>query len=241
MKFIEYITHMGSDLMVVDAARVSFDKKSEWQTLPRCDDIDCGYPDEKELKHQDVKLINYLAKHKHTSPFRHPQLQIRVNAPIFIARQLHKHIIGMQISLEDLAHNEISRRYVDSEPEFFIPSEWRGRPEGSIKQGSSDEVIKNIDSVTSHEFYFEHIAYCKNTYLAMLEAGVAPEQARMVLPQSMMTSWIWTGSLEAMLHLYELRHSSHAQKEVQVMAEQLGEILKQHWPVSFEAWMNRNE
>lgn len=218
---VEYITHMGDDLMVVDTARVSFNKKSEWKW--ESDDTSIrGII--KVLSDKDTKLINYLAKNNHWSPFSHPQIQVRVTAPIFIANQLKRSVVGLSI-------NEVSRRYVDDEPTFYIPDKWRGRPPGSIKQGSSDEVIKD-----QHEFYFELLAYAKNTYNELLVNGVAPEMARMVLPQSMNTSWIWTGSLLAFIRIYKQRIDSHSQLESQMIAKQLGEILEKHFPVSFKAW-----
>jgi thymidylate synthase (FAD) len=210
---VEHITHMGDDLMVVNAARVSFDKQS-------------SYSEDMKLSEADTKLIAYLAKNGHWSPFSHPQLQVRVTVPIFIANQLKRSVVGFSI-------NEVSRRYVDDEPTFYIPDEWRGRPPKSIKQGSSDEVITDI-----HEPYFELLAQAKNLYSNMLEAGVAPEMARMVLPQSMNTSWIWTGSLAAFCRVYKQRIDAHSQKESQIIAAQLGDILKAYFPVSFEALMN---
>lgn len=205
---VEYITHMGSDLMVVNAARVSFGKHSD------------------ELYESDVKLIKYLAKHGHWSPFSHPQIQVRVTAPIFIANQLKRSVVGFSL-------NEVSRRYVDDKFTFYSPHQWRGRPSKSIKQGSSDGVIPNQD-----ERYFELLTHAQNVYQDMIEDGVAPEMARMVLPQSMNTAWIWTGSLAAFCRVYKQRIDSHSQKESQIIAAQIGDILKQYFPVSFEALTN---
>lgn len=231
---VEYITHMGDDLMVVDAARVSFDKKSQW---------DPQYADDGEYLHarlsdKDTKLVHYLAKHNHFSPFTHPQIQVRVTAPIFIANQLKRHQVGLSI-------NEVSRRYVDDEPTFYIPKKWRGRPPGSIKQGSSDEEITEMytsaaDGTKPVAYMYE--AFLKDItlfYTELLKAGIAPEMARMVLPQSMTTSWIWTGSLLAFIRIYNQRIDSHSQLESQMIAKQLGEILETHFPVSFEAWTEK--
>jgi len=170
---IELIDYMGSDLSTVNSARVSFDKHHE------------------TIEKNDVGLIKYLAEHKHMTPFRHNQIQLRCHAPIFLARQLGKHQAG-------LSWNEVSRRYVDSAPEFYVPDEWRGRPNGSIKQGSSST---HEDSKDWSEAYLEHIVKeCVEFYEAMIKDNVAPEMARMVLPQSMMTSWWWSGNLLAFAH-----------------------------------------
>lgn len=220
---IEYVTHMGDDLMVVDAARVSFDKQSQLQA-----DLDADGAVSYSLSEKDTKLIKYLANHGHISPFFHPQLQVRVTAPIFIANQLKRHQVG-------LALNEVSRRYVDDAPEFFMPDKWRGRPPGSIKQGSSDEAISKVGNILVTDAVTGLNNHARDIYNSMLHAGVAPEMARMVLPQSMYTSWIWTGSLAAFVRVYTQRIDPHAQKEVQEMAQQLGEILERYWPVSFAA------
>ena len=184
---VNLIDHMGSDLTVVNAARVSFDKTST------------------ELSHADIKLIYFLAKHQHWSPFSHAFLQFRIKAPIFVARQLGKHQVG-------LSWNEISRRYVDYEPEFYVPSKWRLRAD-NIKQGSSSEEIEyNITST---------MQYVQQTYDNLLREGVAPEMARMVLPQNMMTEWYWSGSLYAFARVCQLRLDSTAEVEVQEVARQL--------------------
>lgn len=204
---ISLVDSMGSDLSVVNAARVSFDKVSE------------------EFDGKDEKLVQYLAKHKHMTPFRHNAIQIRCKAPIFIARQLGKHQAG-------LSWNEVSRRYVDSEPDFFVPEAWRKRPGKSIKQGSTGVVQpQNIHRLAYHENMEASIIY----YNKLLEAGVAPEMARMVLPQSMLTEWYWTGNLLSFMHVYNERVEEGAQLEAQAFGHELGAILKELFPVSFEA------
>jgi thymidylate synthase (FAD) len=223
---IELIDHMGTDLSTVNSARVSFDKESEF---------DADAEEYGVLKESDEKLINYLAKHKHMTPFRHNQIQIRCHAPIFLARQLGKHQAG-------LSWNEVSRRYVDSEPEFFIPDEWRGRPGGSIKQGS-DGVVNALEfnsggSQSSKSFYQSYITRALGSYQFMLDNGVAPEMARMVLPQSMMTSWYWTGNLLAFAHVYKERISEGAQLEAQWFAEELDSVIRPLFPVSWSALVN---
>ena len=217
-----YVDHMGSDLSVVNAARVSFGKKSEW--------VYCGQSDgrDKGLAERDSKLINYLAKHKHLSPFNHTFITFHVKAPVFVARQLVKH--------EYMPWNEISRRYVDDEPEFYIPDEWRGRS-ADKKQGSEGEVKLGTldDAIVSDS---PHEALC--AYNSLLDAGVAPEQARMVLPQSTMTEWYWSGTLGAFAKMCKLRCASDTQYETRLVADPISEKLGQLYPVSFKALMEEN-
>jgi thymidylate synthase (FAD) len=219
---VELIDHMGSDLSVVNSARVSFDKE-----------VDC-------VEAKDEKLIKYLADHKHMTPFRHNQIQIRCHAPIFLARQLGKHQAG-------LSWNEVSRRYVDSEPEFYIPDEWRGRPDGSIKQGSSgvvNDLLFEFD-VCDHKIpslaYRELVGYCSTVYKVMVNSDISPEMARMVLPQSMMTSWYWTGNLLAFSHVYKERIAEGAQLEAQYFAKELDKIIRPLFPVSWAALVGDNK
>lgn len=211
---VEYIDHMGNDLSVVDAARVSFDKESQpvWRD------------NRLVISERDKKLLAYLAKHNHWSPFAHITLSVRVTAPIFVARQLAKHQVG-------LAWNEVSRRYVDSEPEFYVPDGWRKRAD-NVKQGSSNEMV---NSEWDHRHLYEHQL---DVYKRMLEMGVCPEQARMVLPQSMMTSWVWTGSLYAFTRVCKLRLDAHTQRETQKIAKKLAAICEKTFPESWNALMN---
>lgn len=212
---VTLIDHMGSDLSVVNAARVSFDKESCWKEY-----------EEGELYEADTKLIAYLAKHNHWSPFAHCFASFRIKAPIFVARQLVKHQVG-------LAWNEVSRRYVDSEPEFFFPDVWRGRPEGSIKQGSSGGIVENEQAL---EWAQDAVQECLNSYASLLgELGVAPEQARMILPQNTMTEWIWSGSLMAFARVCKLRLDSHAQAETHDVAVLIDAEMAKLFPVSWEA------
>lgn len=221
---VEYVDHMGDDLSVVDAARVSFAKQSEWVWLR---EVDGDGEQIKALSEQDQKLINYLAKHNHWSPFAHTSISFRVKAPIFVARQLVKHQIG-------LVWNEVSRRYVDDEPEFYFPKVWRGRPVNA-KQGSSGEV-ENEAHIT--QGVMDTVEQCLSDYLGMIELGVAPEQARMVLPQNTMTEWIWTGSLMAFARVCKLRLDSHAQQETQEVAGGIADHCRNLFPVSWQALMN---
>ena len=205
---VELIDHMGSDASVVNAARVSFGKRI------------------KEMSEGDTKLIKYLAKHNHWSPFGHASLQFRIKAPIFVARQLVKHQVG-------LTWNEISRRYVDYEPEFYEVDSWRGRPINK-KQGSSEEEIEWIDRGTrtdSLQSQVETIAL-KN-YNRMLEAGIAPEQARMILPQSMMTEWYWSGTLYAFARVCNLRCAEDAQYETRIVANLINDECEKLFPISW--------
>ena len=215
---VNYIDHMGSDLSVVNAARVSFGKKSEW--MPRI-----HYGEELVLKPKDAKLIKYLAKHKHKSPFNHTFVTFHVKAPIFVARQLQKH--------EYMPWNEISRRYVDDDPEFYFPLTWRGRSTDK-KQGSEGEVKSNFN-------INYHTMTALKGYQQMLDEGVAPEQARMVLPQSMMTEWYWSGTLFAFAKMCSLRLKADTQEETQLVAQKVALTMAKIYPVSWEALMEYAE
>ena len=218
---VELIDHMGDDRRVANAARVSFAKESEWTTSH-----EQGERVQRMLSDKDTKLISYLAKHGHWSPFSHCFLTFRIKAPIFVARQLQKHQVG-------LAWNEVSRRYVDSEPEFYVPDGWRKRAE-NVKQGSSDEIVET-------DFYARVWAMADSArwlYQDMLDAGVAPEQARMVLPQSMYTEWYWSGSLYAFARVCKQRMESHAQRETQEVAKEISHHIAELFPVSWKALLN---
>ena len=201
---VNLIDVMGTDLSVVNAARVSFAKESD------------------EFSDKDAKLINYLAKHNHWSPFGHASLQFRIKAPIFVARQLVKHQVG-------LVWNEVSRRYVDDEPEFYIPSEWRLKADDK-KQGSSDETIEYSLGST--------LEFVKTTYQNMLKANIAPEMARMILPQNLYTEWYWSGSLMAFARVCNLRCKPDTQWETQQIANLIDIESKQHFPTSWRALRN---
>ena len=201
--FVKLIDHMGTDLTVINAARVSFGKRKE------------------EFTEGDKKLIAYLAKHNHWSPFGHCTIQFHIEAPIFVARQLVKHQVG-------LVWNEISRRYVDTEPEFHFVEEWRGSPDNK-KQGSSDEVI----DISTH-IQDDYIDMCTYTYRYLLEQGVCPEQARIVLPQSLMTEWYWSGTLYAFARVCNLRCSEDAQYETRLITNKIDKECSQLFPVSWK-------
>jgi thymidylate synthase (FAD) len=208
---------MGDDLTVVNAARVSFNKKSDWE-YEWNGDVPVSGPN---LSKRDQRLINYLAKHNHWTPFSHVMIQMRETVPIFVARQRFKHMVGF-------TYNEVSRRYDDSPPEFYIPKEWRKSAENK-KQGSSDETIDEIEYeggtfLISKEYQWL-IDKCFDIYTTFIATGVAPEQARMVLPQSMYTSYYVTGSLAAWARAYKQRIDEHAQQEIQDLALQWGNII----------------
>ena len=204
---VEILDVMGSDLTVVNAARVSFASESE------------------EFGSRDKKLVRYLAAHGHWTPFAHVQVQLRIKAPVFVARQLVKHQAG-------LVWNEISRRYVDFVPEFHAPEAWRKRAPNK-KQGSLNETFTGSDGESLDERYCDLMTRCDTLYEDMLAAGVAPEQARMLLPQSMMTEWYWTGSLAAFARIVTQRLSEDAQYECRVVAEKIDQLLVNHEPISY--------
>ena len=237
-----YIDHMGSDLTVANAARVSFGKTSEMEDDP------WGPP---RLKKKDDKLIRYLAKHKHISPFGHCFASFHIKAPIFVARQLVKH--------KFLRWNEISRRYVDDKPEFYMPDQWRGRSDDK-KQGSSDEVVDMLhwmivdpelscdghtqyDNVSDNPHrWSSHVNdRALDLYNAMLNSDVAPEQARMVLPQSTMTEWYWSGSLDAFADMCNLRCKPDTQAETREVARQIDHKMIELFPVSWDALTEDDE
>jgi thymidylate synthase (FAD) len=204
--------HCGSDLSVVNSARVSFDKESS------------------SLSDKDEKLIHYLAKHKHTSPFGHAFVTFKVDAPVFVARQLVKH--------KFLRWNEVSRRYVDNEPDIYSPDHWRQRPENK-KQGSGQAFEKEHQQFMQQQ-YVEIMDRVLKMYEYMLAYGVAPEQARMMLPQSMMTSWWWSGSLDAFADMCKLRLGPDSQTETREVAIQIAEEMINLFPVSWKALMEND-
>lgn len=252
--FIELMMCADTDLTVVNCARVSFGKESEWESEEyegRCrfcgDNVSpghraactrdlradpCSPPRRKKLSARDTSLIHYLARENHWSPFAHPQIRLRFHAPVSIARQLFKHRFGGD-------PNEVSRRYVKDEPVVHSPTEWRGRPEGSIKQGSGDvldspELQEEYDKLTtaSLELYNKMVGDKEDGGLE-----VAPEQARFVLPQGVYTEWIWTGSLAFFARIYKQRSDPHAQWEAQQYAKAIAEIVEPLFPVGWKALM----
>lgn len=217
---VDLIQNSGDDLLVVNAARVSFAKTS------------------KELNGNDEKLIAYLAEHNHWTPFSHCTTTFRIKAPIFVARQFFKHKVG-------LTENEISRRYVDALPEFYWPDKWRKKTENK-KQGSSNEEVdvsvhwrslkewNTVDTEPTLKQFMEQSVYqCLGAYEQALKAGICPEQARMILPQNMYTEWFWTGSLAAFARICMLRTSSDAQLETRFIAQDIWNIMEELYPVSW--------
>jgi thymidylate synthase (FAD) len=217
--FVRMIECMGSDLTVVNSARVSFHKESEWE-----------HPDSHVpaniLSEKDKKLIKYLAQHKHWTPFAHPQIMLHIKAPISIRTQLFKHKIGF-------VENEISRRYVTEEPEIYIPK-WRSKPTNGAKQGSEDFLDDDFTSKMLEQDYIESVTLACNRYKGLLKAGIAPEQARFVLPQGTYTEWYWTGSLAAYARVYKQRIDPHAQWEVREYASAIGHLIQPCFPASWQ-------
>jgi thymidylate synthase (FAD) len=209
---VELLDSAGGDLSIVNSARVSFAKVAE------------------EVGDKDVKLIKYLAKHKHMTPFRHNFIQLRCKVPVFLARQLMKHQAG-------LSWNEVSRRYVDSGIEIYSPDTWRERPDSSIKQGSGDELKENANARVKR-LYEQHMAEAVRFFEILIAEKVSPEMARMVLPQSMQVEFIWSGNLLAFAHVYNLRAGDGAQKEAQDFAQLLHEAIAPAFPVGWEALTN---
>lgn len=220
---VEYMMHMGSDLTVVNVARVSFNKESDWEEY---DAEGNGI-----LSEKDEKLIRYLAKHKHWTPFAHPQISLRIKAPIFIRTQLFKHKVGF-------VENEVSRRYVSDPPQVYMPR-WRGKPTNGAKQGSED-FMPIDDGYNAANLHYElTLRESLQTYEELLRRGVAPEQARSILPQSTYTEWWWTGSLAAYARVYHQRKDSHAQWEVRQYADAIAKIIEPLFPISWKTLTNQ--
>jgi len=243
---VSLVDSCGSDLSVVNAARVSFDKESTWMYEVYTGEDEHGpFTEEKpKLSYADKKLIRYLAKHKHFSPFNHTFMTVRVKAPIFVARQLVKH--------KFMPWNEVSRRYVDSEPEFYFPEEWRAKAENA-KQGSSntrcEAMYINVDKDWLNEdipmplddVVHLHLSNLVLLYNEMIEKGVCPEQARMVLPQNTMTEWMWSGTLGAFCDMLRLRIDPHTQHESRIVANKIYNEIQPLFPVSVEALLGEQD
>lgn len=194
---IELLSVFGDDLMVVNAARVSFGKNK------------------KVFDERDEKLIKYLVDHKHTAPFRHPQLQFRITCPIYVSRQLEKHQVGLSL-------NSISGRYVDFSDSYTTIKEWRKQSTNS-KQGS-EGLIENQEKASKLEHSV--IEICKGVYQQLIDLGVSKEQARTILPLNLNTTFIWTGSLLAFKHLFNLRLKPDAQQETRELVQQMLSLVK---------------
>jgi len=221
--FVEYVMHMGDDLAVANAARVSFNKESIWQ--------EHDHEGKGVLSSKDEKLISYLAKHKHWTPFAHPQITLRVKAPIFIRTQLFKHKVGF-------VENEVSRRYVSDPPSVYFPH-WRSKPTNGAKQGSEDFMVIDDDYNSVNRHYEMTVREALLAYDDLLKRGVAPEQARAVLPQGTYTEWWWTGSLSAYARVYQQRIDSHAQWEIQQYAHAIGKIIEPLFPQSWKVLITK--
>ena len=223
------LDYMGSDLTVVNAARVSFGKTSDWEV-----DMEEGVV---SLSSKDAKLIHYLAEHKHFSPFGHCFASFHIKAPVFVARQLVKH--------KFLRWNEISRRYVDDDPEFYEPEVYRYKAENK-KQGSSDAAVlfmhfsNNVEtwSDTVGSFTSSHCEHSLQLYRSMIRAGICAEQARMILPLNTMTEWIWSGSLDAFADMCRLRCKSDTQEETRIVADQISKDMGGLYEHSWKALLS---
>jgi len=207
---VTLIDSMGSDLTVVNSARVSFNKKSEWD-------------EDNTLTVSDSNLISYLARHKHMSPFGHCFATFHVKAPVFVARQLVKH--------KFLRWNEVSRRYVDYEPEFYEPTKWRKRSKDK-KQGSAGEVKLSYKAIST---LAKNAVWYRKAYKKLIEDGIAPEQARMTLPLSLMTEWYWSGSLDAWSDMCRLRQNEDTQEETRLVANSVSMDMGTLFPSSWIA------
>ncbi len=217
---VTYINHCGDDISVVNAARVSFHKESEWDGERN----QYGMLIDPRLSVADQRLIRYLASHKHFSPFNHAFLSFRVKAPIFVARQLVKH--------KFMPWNEVSRRYVDEEPEFYFPEYWRAKAE-NVKQGSGEHIQDKFESLQAKTVCEDAVS----VYNDLLKT-VAPEQARMVLPQNTMTEWIWSGTLGAFCDMLRLRLDPHTQYESQLVAQKIYDEVIKLFPISTRALLD---
>jgi thymidylate synthase (FAD) len=221
--FIQYVDHMGSDLTVVNAARVSFNKESSWDGVQHWS----GSITDKALNQKDQKLIAYLAKHNHWTPFAHPQITLRIKAPISVRTQFFKHKQGF-------VENEVSRRYVVETPDFYTP-QWRTAPTEGAKQGSDGFVPEGFDKKMHTRDYQEAVSLCVKRYENLVAKGIAPEQARFILPQGMYTEWWWTGSLAAYARVFKQRTDPHAQWEIREYASAIGKLVAPLFPHSWVA------
>jgi len=217
---VELLDFMGDDLAVVNAARVSFDKQSSWQW-------ENDWEHDSKLHDKDEILIEYLARHKHWSPFAHTAIKFRITMPIYVARQLAKHQVGGVV-------NEVSRRYVSNSPVLDVPSTWR-KAAANVKQGSSDDLVL-MDSAMQAQIN-KTLDACLTLYDDLLLKGVCPEQARVVIPVCSETTWIWTGSLVFFTRVCKLRLDPHAQKETRDVAEEIAKHMAELFPVSWKALM----
>ncbi|MEK6860399.1 MAG: FAD-dependent thymidylate synthase [Nanoarchaeota archaeon] len=235
--YVRYIDHLGTDLSVVNAARASFKKESDWEYSEEMVDQSRILEFVPRLKEADRKLINYLAKHNHGSPFRHCYVTLEIKAPIIIARQIFKHVIGVASIEEGTNWNEASYRYVTAEPEFYIPSSWRSAPENK-KQGSGEPVGEELTE-NLNALLHSTIKMCMDRYELAVKHGVCIEQARGFLPANFQyTTWRWTASLQAIAHFCNLRLGKDAQSETTEYAKVIYDIVEPLFPVSMEALCN---
>ncbi len=222
--FVEIIDYLGSDLTVVNSARVSFGKRKT------------KYEDE------DRKLVRFLAKNKHYSPFRHIVVQFHVKAPEFVMRQWYKHVVGIETSnssmTKDHAWNEISGRYVPIK-DFYTPEKWR-QQSVSNKQGSADNLPPKLN-VECANIFDDFMDEVKEVYEKLLKKGVAKEQARIILPLNQYTEVYWTASFQAIMNFIELRDEKTAQWEIQQYAKAIKKLISKIYPETIEIWATTHE
>jgi thymidylate synthase (FAD) len=223
--YVFLVAVMGSDLEVANAARVSFDKRSELD-------------DDGALKEKDKRLLRFLAKEQHTSPFRHCVLSFEVYAPLMVARQHWKYAVGSTFVDDQNGWNESSRRYITEDPAFYFPSadDWRSAPEDS-KQGSGDPINFGL-GVELTTILFNVVEECVGHYEYAISMGVAPEQARLFLPAyGMYVRYRWTVSLHGVLNFLQQRLAHDAQSEIQDYAKAVEQLTRQHFPYSVDLWL----
>jgi thymidylate synthase (FAD) len=221
---VEYIDHMGNDLAVVNAARVSFDKEAEWEPVEWDEDEHGAYL-KKTLADKDKNLIHYLADHNHWTPFAHTTIKLRMEAPVPIRTQCFKHKSGF-------VENEESRRYISSTPSCYLPTSFRKVPDGSMKQGSGEDLEYQS---SWYNFFSRHYKACLSDYQFAIEKGMCPEQARFLLPQGTQVKWIWTGNVASFARFCKQRLDSHAQVEIQQLAQEVSDIIGDLFPESWKA------
>ena len=214
--YVKLVNVMGSDVDVVNAARASFNKSVD------------------EVSDKDVRLINYLVKHRHDSVLRHCTMTFEVYAPMMVKNQWIKHIVASTHLEEQFGWNEVSRRYVAEQPEYYVPDHWNAAPD-NLKQGAGG-VIEDDKHIK--ELYNDFVEYADNLYFRLMDLGVAPEQARLVLPgYAIYVRWRWTASLQAVLNFIDLRLGHGAQNEIREYAEDVFDILKERFPITTQAWL----
>lgn len=246
--YVSLVDHLGDDISVVNAARVSFDKRSDWEPVRRqwtSDDVHPGWRQSdlpiigKKLRRKDESLLEYLMEHNHTSPLRHCMLTFEVYAPMVVKNQWYKHVIGGHASEQNYdpstGWNESSRRYVTEEPEFYFPDQWRMKAEDK-KQGSGGPAEDYLQAATTFDLQYV-VSAGMSHYKNAMEKGICEEQARLFLPAyAMYVRWWWTTSLQSILHFLDLRESPDAQWEIQEYAKAIKPYVQENYPYTYKSW-----